>query len=163
MAISALYALNLSPVEKVKLGKEHGVEQWLTEGYSALIGDSQQAGLQELAVLGWETAFRIVWARNELFRPHVPQADGYWVDAQDLVCAWCRIQREVNVVWDPSSKKCFFCGTVYRADYYNIQFGKHPSTLKLAHAGSGTISLKVDEVFKEELEDAKRRHASSFT
>ena len=56
----------LSPIEKVLLARAHRVSTWLDEGITSLaLSDNSRPTLEELATLGWETAARILWIRDD--------------------------------------------------------------------------------------------------
>ena len=56
----------LSPIEKVLLARAHRVSTWLDEGITSLaLSDDSRPTLEELATLGWETAARILWIRDD--------------------------------------------------------------------------------------------------
>ncbi|KAJ3503357.1 hypothetical protein NMY22_g18274 [Coprinellus aureogranulatus] len=171
IAISTLDIFHLTAIEKVKLGNEHGVVQWLKEGYSSLIQDLSQTSLSEISSLGSDTAIRILWARDELARSPIlaSRADGYWIGAQDLLCTYCRTQYSRNTVWIKGTSACQSCGVGYNAHCWNLQVGMSGSSLEsnFLQASSAAIAdgatEKALEVFKEELEDAERRDTSSVT
>ena len=54
----------LSPVEKILLVRAHKVAAWLNEGVTGLVGSDPRSSLDDLATLGWETAARILWIRD---------------------------------------------------------------------------------------------------
>lgn len=55
----------LSPIEKILLGRAYKVATWLHEGVTSLVtGDPGSTTLEKLATLGWETAARILWIRD---------------------------------------------------------------------------------------------------
>jgi len=51
----------LSPIEKILLARAHRVPAWLEEAVTSLATSISKPTLDELAILGWETAARIVW------------------------------------------------------------------------------------------------------
>ncbi|TEB25779.1 hypothetical protein FA13DRAFT_1637015, partial [Coprinellus micaceus] len=76
IAIEKLSTFGLKPVEKITLGKKHGVPKWLKDGYTALVDDLSKASLSEMTGLGWETSFRILWARDEIARSQTTPNSG---------------------------------------------------------------------------------------
>ncbi|KAJ3536483.1 hypothetical protein NMY22_g6021 [Coprinellus aureogranulatus] len=164
LAIDKIYSFSLKPVEKIKLGKEHGVPQWLKEGYTSLVQDLSQTSLSEMASLGSDTAFRIMWARDELLvaRAQSPSTgkDGYWIDSKGLICTYCRVHGS-NTVWNPSTSTCENCGRYPEDSYYGLQVAEK-AALKAtmpAQPNLESVTDKVLEVFKEEFEEAERRNA----
>ncbi|KAJ3534854.1 hypothetical protein NMY22_g6737 [Coprinellus aureogranulatus] len=167
IAIAKLSGFDLSPVEKIKLGKAHGVATWLKEGYAALLGSLSDIALPELALLGWETACRILWVRDELARARtaVPAgASAYWIESTDLTCTHCRIQYGRGAVCTPGNATCQTCGFRFYSSNYGVQVRALESlktTLPQAivEANEVVVAAKISEAFKEELEDAERRNA----
>ncbi|KAJ3536486.1 hypothetical protein NMY22_g6022 [Coprinellus aureogranulatus] len=167
IAIAKLSSFDLSPVEKVKLGKAHGVATWLKEGYAALLGSLSDIALPELALLGWEAACRILWVRDELARARtaVPAgASAYWIESTDLTCTYCRIQYGRDAVCAPGNATCQTCGCRFYSSNYGVQVRALESlktTLPQAivEANEVVVAAKISEAFKEELEDAERRNA----
>lgn len=154
-------------MEKVKLGKDHGVPTWLKEGYTALVDDLSKASLSEMTGLGWETSFRILWARDEIARSQtVPNSGGYWISSQDILCGYCLRAPGYNrrtVITSESAQCCGSCG-VNTTGSYGIQipaFSSLSSTTPktTVDAKAKIVSDKVAEVFEEELKEAERRNA----
>jgi len=56
--------VTLSPVEKILLARAHKVATWLNEGVASLASGDPKPTLEGLATLGWETAARILWIRD---------------------------------------------------------------------------------------------------
>jgi len=56
--------VTLSPIEKMLLARAHRVSPWLIEAITSLAGDIPKPTLEELVTLGWETAARILWIRD---------------------------------------------------------------------------------------------------
>lgn len=165
IAIEKITEFNLKPVEQVKLGKEHGVPTWLKEGYTALVNDLSKASLSEMTELGWETSFRILWARDEIARSQTVQnSGGYWVSSQDILCGYCfRGSNRRTVISSENQSPCGTCGQ-YTTGAYGIQipaFSSLSSTTPEAtvDAKEKLVADKVAEVFGEELKDAERRNA----
>ena len=57
-------SLSLSPIEKFLLARAHRVPAWLIEAVTCLTSDNPKPTLDDLATLGWETAARILWIRD---------------------------------------------------------------------------------------------------
>ena len=55
--------VTLSPIEKIFLARAHTVGAWLNEGVTGLATCDPMPTLEDLAVLGWETAARFFWMR----------------------------------------------------------------------------------------------------
>ena len=58
----------LTSVEKVRIGKECSVHEWLKEGYKSLIQSIESTSFEEICSLGESTALRLLWAREEAAR-----------------------------------------------------------------------------------------------
>lgn len=56
--------VTLSPTEKFLVGRAHRVPAWLKEGITTLTSNDYKPTLEDLATLGWETAARILWIRE---------------------------------------------------------------------------------------------------
>jgi len=54
----------LSPIEKILLARAHRVSVWLDEAITILAGGLPKPKLEDLVTLGWETAARILWIRD---------------------------------------------------------------------------------------------------
>lgn len=73
-AIKGMSALELSAIEKIRLGREFRVAQWFSQGLEeiASASDTSKYPLEDLSgVLGWETAAKILWIiiRSSLSSP----------------------------------------------------------------------------------------------
>ncbi|KAJ3536484.1 hypothetical protein NMY22_g6024 [Coprinellus aureogranulatus] len=169
IAIEKISNYPLKPVEKVKLGKEHGVPTWLKEGYTALVDDLSKASLSEMTGLGWETSFRILWARDEIARSQAsttPNSGGFWISSQDILCGYCLRASGYNrrSIISSENQRCGSCSQ-YCSSAYGIQipaFSSLKSTTPqttTADDKSKVVADKVAEVFEEELKDAERRNA----
>ncbi|KAJ3503637.1 hypothetical protein NMY22_g18182 [Coprinellus aureogranulatus] len=168
VAIDKLSQFELTPVEKIKLGKEHGVPTWLQEGYTVLVDDLSKASLTEMTVLGWETAFRILWARDEIARSQAtPNSGGYWVEFSQLKCGYC--WRNRAQLWPilANASNCNYCSQSYSqpggTTVIHAPFTSLTATTPqiLADAKAKLVSDKVAEVFAEELKLAEARNAQS--
>ncbi|KAF6756726.1 hypothetical protein DFP72DRAFT_893602 [Ephemerocybe angulata] len=166
VAIERLSAMDLKPVEKIHLGKAHGVPAWLKEGYTILVDDLSKASLKEMTVLGWETAFRILWARDEIsrLREATPNAGGYWVSAESLNCGYC--YRTWGSRWTvPNAQtRCPnpSCGHFYSSSGYGVAIIDASTALRstapLLDDKPKIVADKVSEVFEEELKEAELRN-----
>jgi hypothetical protein len=166
VAIEKLSEFDLKPVEKIKLGKEHGVPTWLKEGYTTLVDDLSKASLTEMTVLGWETAFRILWARDEISRAAqtTTSSGGYWVDSNDIRCGYCWRQYGALTPIVAGSTVCStYCSQSYSSGVtvVNVPYTSLSATTPqtLADAKSKLVADKVAEVFEEELKTAEERNA----
>ncbi|KAJ6456081.1 hypothetical protein C8R45DRAFT_1034851 [Mycena sanguinolenta] len=60
---------DLTPVERIVLGRQYDIAAWLRKGYSALAQRSRTGiSPEEASQIGWETAFRICAAREAKLR-----------------------------------------------------------------------------------------------
>ena len=166
IAIEKLSTFDLKPVEKITLGKEHGVPGWLKDGYTALVDDLSKASLSEMTGLGWETSFRILWARDEIARSQTtPNSGGYWIGSQDILCGYCWGQYKRRSVVSADGSHCNFCSWSVSGSAYGVQIPSFTclssTTPRItADARAKVVEDKVAEVFQEELSDAERRHSS---
>lgn len=165
IAIEKLSTFGLKPVEKVTLGKKHGVPKWLKDGYTALVDDLSKASLSEMTGLGWETSFRILWARDEIARSQTtPNSGGYWIDSQDVLCGYCWGRSKRRVVVSADGFYCSPCSVYVSESNYGIQIPSFTSLSSTtpqitADARAKVVEDKVAEVFHEELSDAERRNS----
>ncbi|KAJ3536482.1 hypothetical protein NMY22_g6020 [Coprinellus aureogranulatus] len=161
LAIEKLNGFSLNLLEKIKLGKEYGVPQWLREGYTSLVQDISQTSLSELASLGTDTAFRIMWARDELgaSQSKTSKATGYWVNASELICGHCRHYQGIIFVVRDLGAPCLRCGQDPASSGLGVNITSVASMLTAASRNNSleTIKRKVEEIFKEELDDAERK------
>lgn len=163
LAIKQLDGLDLTFIEKVKLGRAHGVPQWLKDGYTALVRDVTSASLEELQSLGSETAIRILYAQNQT---HLLPKDS------SLYCGYCQASgngRHGLQYYETGQ----FAGT-YRCTY--VYCGSpNPSTsgyeaytvTQVDLSGSKPLSNtsvagEVAKVFKDQIDEAERRNSSSM-
>ena len=96
-------------MEKVHLARAHQVAAWFDEGITGLVS-SDQPTLDDLAVLGWETAARILWmrARSQLLMP----ANTLYFRRGDIKCRHCSSTASlIN-----SDSTCESCRQVVPAD-----------------------------------------------
>lgn len=67
-SIQKLSKLELSPINKIVLGREHRVLAWLKEGYDALIKREEVITAEELVeyatAVGWDTMARVLRLRD---------------------------------------------------------------------------------------------------
>jgi hypothetical protein len=100
----------LSPVEKVLLARAHRVAAWLVEGVTSLVLLNSHP-LEDLATLGWETAARILWIRdNSSPSLHVPNTLCFRRDA--IKCLHCSSSASlINCNQD-----CYSCRQAVTAD-----------------------------------------------
>lgn len=99
--------MNLSPVEKVHLGKLHGVPSWLQNGYRALMGDLSKLTLDEMTLLGWETTCRILSAHNR-FKQSL-RSESILVKWDDVRCFRCAKKSHFETL-KSDTRQCRRCG-----------------------------------------------------
>lgn len=121
----------LSPVEKVLLARTHRVTAWLVEGVTSLVllNSDPRPTLEDLATLGWETAARILWIRdNSSPSLHVPNTLCFIRDA--IKCSFCSSSASlINCKQD-----CYSCRQAVPAD------------AQLTVSGSGLASGAGDRI-----------------
>ena len=64
-AIKELSMLNMSAVDKILLGRECSVTEWVVNGYLVMAKASFSIDEEDARRLGWETAFRVLRVREE--------------------------------------------------------------------------------------------------
>ena len=90
VAIEALDAIRLSPIDKVLFGREFGVYHWLSEGYVALAKDSATISNHDSEKLGWETATRLLRVRDmQAAKPRPPASNSCCSAAHFYVTLRC--------------------------------------------------------------------------
>ncbi|KAF6747563.1 hypothetical protein DFP72DRAFT_919645 [Ephemerocybe angulata] len=155
MAVNDLSLFPLSPAEKVTLGKAHGVPTWLREGYQALVSDitNSKTTLSELQDLGLETAFRVLRIRDEIY-PRSAMAIGvtYTASTPNIFCSRC-YQRGYTIRPATIPGNCGSCRNTTAEGFYVSMFDGITTTTDTSQA----TDVKVSEIFKEELEEARRR------
>jgi hypothetical protein len=58
--------VTLSPIEKILLARAHRVPVWLDEAITILVSPGYKPAFEGLVTLGWETAARILWIRDNV-------------------------------------------------------------------------------------------------
>ncbi|KAJ3536487.1 hypothetical protein NMY22_g6023 [Coprinellus aureogranulatus] len=160
LAIEKLNSITLTAVEKVRLGKAHGVPGWLKGGYASLVGDMLATSLEELHSLGLETANRVLWAQIQSHR---------LVKDDTLYCGYClqyrraryKLERQETSLPESHSYKCEGYSCMPFEDGYGA-FNAVGSPPSKTNATSSSVSAKVLEVFRDEIEEAERRNTSSM-
>jgi hypothetical protein len=140
---------------------------WLKVGYTTLVSDVSNVSLSEMQDLGWETAFRILWARDEITRSDKtqPTSEGYWIRKENLSCGGCWRNWGTVFPINDEAASCSNCGNSYGwADHgvhIALPYTSLGATLPEARTDGFTKAAieKIVEVFGEELNDAERRNA----
>jgi hypothetical protein len=158
LAIEELTKCELTPVEKVSLGKAHGVPSWLKEGYTVLVSDLKATSLQEISGLGLETALRIVWAHVE------SSQNNQSPDMRQSFCTHCHRTGRTQAI-ESYTTRCSVCSNDPSGwgDRKLIHVAFPREVLQGPYTGTGLISTdvaskKVEEVFEEELKEAGLRN-----
>ena len=167
MAIEKVTQFGMQPVKMVKLGKEYGVPMWLKVGYTTLVSDVSKVSLSEMQDLGWETAFRILWARDEIARSDTtqPTSDGYWIKKENLSCGGCWRNWGTVFPINDNAASCSNCGNSYGWTDHGVHIALPYTSLGAGppearpDASNKVVIEKVVEVFGEDLKDAERRNA----
>lgn len=152
LAIKKMDQLLLTPIEKVQLGKLHGVPRWLKDGYTSLIGNVGSSTLEELKSLGSETAIRILYAQN--------QAHATIKENTVMYCGQCISNRngfQYVTRGQTGSYRCTngWCNTDAMTSSHGAYTKVDFSAPKLA--SNSSVSEQVTELFKDEIQDAERR------
>lgn len=165
LAIEKISDVDMSPIEMVKLGKDHGVPNWLKVGYTALVGDLADVSLSDMASLGLETAFRILWARDELAKSRMSRLGGFYIEKEKISCGTCWRNWGTVVAIDESASSCGNCGNSYdyadhgvhiNLPYTSLNKGPPEATMDTRIKAA---VIKVTEMFGEEIKDAENRNA----
>lgn len=163
VAIEKLSAMDLKAVEKIRLGKEHGVPKWLKEGYIALVDDLSIVSQKEMETLSWQTAFRVLWARDQIARKQ--EADGgsggLWNRMGILHCGYCSWQNRALRQVSTTQTACSYCNYVPATSGYGLTIRDLNAALTRATPPPGDksklVADKVAEVFEEDLKEAELR------
>jgi hypothetical protein len=144
-------------VEKISLGKAHGVPSWLKEGYTSLVADLRNTSLPDISALGWETAFRIVWAHIQATDKHLG------LDPNSIFCGYCRMINRTSQKIASFTSECPRCGhkpNAWSRDNPCVANISIPfSTPFPTELSTQVATQKVLEVFEDELKDAELRSA----
>ena len=131
----------------------------LKEGYIALVSDLKATSLQEISGLGWETAFRIVWAHFE------SSQHSQFSDMREKFCSYCHQTQGRTQAISSYTTRCSVCSNnpsgwkdqklIHVAFPRELLQGsdKRPTLIP-----ADIASQKVEEVFKEELKEAEMRN-----
>ncbi|KAJ3513184.1 hypothetical protein NMY22_g15116 [Coprinellus aureogranulatus] len=156
LAIEKLEAPKLSPTEQVLLGKTYGVPTWLKTGYTALVRRlSGDMTLEEA-----QKAFE----RNRDIK-------GVWVRKEELSCSWCwKTNGTLMQHGGEDDTKCHLCQRPL-SDIHSVTVVDRPYTYLVRgievpveadpsyERESDVFDQKVEEIFGEEIEDARRRNS----
>ncbi|KAJ3503638.1 hypothetical protein NMY22_g18181 [Coprinellus aureogranulatus] len=174
VSIEQLSALDLTPVEKVYLGKAHGVPQWLRDGYMALMLDISQLRLDDMKVLGWETTCRILWAQNKMGAGGGVRMDPGCIPVPwtDLRCYTCvkSGQFSASLGSEIHTGGCSRCGAAlgnsnggwgaYIMSSSSCLPGSRISQERCTSDREPSQNTTLLEVFGEEIDGAERRNTS---
>ena len=118
----------LSPIEKIHLARAHKVAAWLNEGVTGLVSGGPRASLDDLVTLGWETAARILWIRDNC---HSIMAANTVIFRRDTIrCGSCTSSASLL----NGNYNCAYCGQAV------------PAGAELAIPGHGTASETGDRL-----------------
>jgi len=59
---------DMGPIQKIKYGRNFGVEEWVKDGYVGLLKRSDPITDEEAKCLGWETAAKLFRLREQVYR-----------------------------------------------------------------------------------------------
>ena len=116
----------LSPIEKIHLGRTHKIAAWVEGGVNGLVHGDQKPTLEDLATLGWETAARILWIRDN------PPSKTLSFRRDDIKCGYCSSTSSL-INFDHN---CYSCKQSVAAD------------AELTATGPGTTSEPTDRIVK---------------
>jgi hypothetical protein len=142
-------------VEKISLGKAHGVPSWLKEGYTSLVADLKNTSLPDISSLGLETAFRIVWT-------YIQSTDELLaLDSTNVFCAVCNVNNRGRYPLASITSRCTSCGktaTEWPTDHTLANVSIPVSVAFPTKMSTEKATQKVLEVFEDELKDAELRN-----
>ena len=116
----------LSPIERIHLGRTHKIAAWVEGGVSGLVHGEKKPTLEDLATLGWETAARILWIRDN------PPSKTLSFRRDDIKCGYCSSTSSlINF-----GHNCSSCKQIVAAD------------AELTATGPGTTSGPTDRIIK---------------
>ena len=96
----------LSSIEKILLARAHRVGAWLDEGVTSLaLSHDTRPTLEELATLGWETAARILWIRDDS-GSSLKASDTLHFTKDSIKCGSCSSSSSLI----PGVHRCYNCG-----------------------------------------------------
>jgi hypothetical protein len=75
-ALVVLTGIEIDPVERVILGRDHKVEKWVVDSYTQLVRRDVGLSLKEAKILGYDTTFQLYEKREESFRQTLSQYGG---------------------------------------------------------------------------------------
>jgi hypothetical protein len=141
-------------VEKISMGKAHGVPSWLKEGYTSLVADLRNTSLPDISALGWETTSRILWAYIQATdeRPDLGSTNTF--------CAYCNIHSHGRYPLTSITSQCPSCSCVANAwsDRTLANIAVPVSVAFPTKMSTEEATQKVLEVFEGELKDAELRN-----
>jgi hypothetical protein len=162
LAIKQLSSLDITPLQKVQLGRAYKVASWFIDGCTTLIEDPEVGSLESLASsLGWETAARIAWAARK--QPTLREGK-ITIGTEKWQCTNCSTSASITAVEDllhdidifdtPDSArkifaKCSACNYRSRAIHVELSSLDSGATHRASVSGSSTKAVK--EVFADEL------------
>ena len=101
----------LSPIDKIKLARDHKFGYWLEEGVTSLVDGDQRLTREELATLGWETAALILWIKDRLnLSPRNSNILSFRKDS--IKCGFCASSASLL----SGSHNCYDCASVLLGD-----------------------------------------------
>jgi len=104
-SIQKLSELDISPAEKIVLGKKYHIPAWLKEGVDALIKSEEVMTREELLenakIVGWETMAWVLRLRNSI--------------ARDTRCQSCRSTNR-SQIYCCSCENLYNAGATYKSD-----------------------------------------------
>ncbi|KAJ3534857.1 hypothetical protein NMY22_g6736 [Coprinellus aureogranulatus] len=167
LAIEKLSALQMSPIEKVQLGKTYAVPSWLKDGYTKLLANSDSyTTFEEYRVLGLETMNRILLAKLKLKRT----AEIEYIRDTRFHCLNCYSTKKRDRRWTPitvGATKCTVCysvlgpGGVVLVD--RCSTSRNPTFQVPGACSPAAIDQGVEGLFGEEIREAERRSALTST
>jgi len=160
VAIEKLSALQLTSIEKILLGKQHGVVQWLRVGYVNLVEDPTTVSEEEMARLGFRTAYRIMHAAHEV-RTGILEGFSIPVQRNLYLCSWCFTHRHLITIWEVSLPNCPACG---QGAHFRVVKTSSTATAvdqNIFESLKAAVEVKVAIEFEDDLKEAERGNSQA--
>jgi len=134
--------VTLSAVEKIVLARAHKVAPWMEEGVTRLATGDPRSTLEDFATLGWETAAKILWIRDNASRssPTASNVLHFKFRKDSIKCGNCSSPSSVIKF----TLNCADCRTAVTA---NTELTFHGPAL-LSGAADRVVQLKAIECGK---------------
>lgn len=151
MAIAKLEASGLTVIEKITIGKQCKVYQWLKDGYTALVEDPHQFTLKQLEPLGWETLAKVLWVAGGSGAERRPlsaiKIADFTITAKKLSCQDCK-DANLGAFNSHYDHRPFYCNSCHE-NHSEVDLNLDVEPDREA------INERVNSFFKDELMEVK--------